>query len=67
MYVCICKGINEASVVAAVESGCQRLRDLRTHLGVCDQCGKCAQHARGLMQQTLARAGEIRNAREQSL
>lgn len=54
MYVCICKGITEKQVKAAVDDGCTSLRELRAELGVASNCGKCACHAREVLNESLA-------------
>ncbi|MEH6515997.1 MAG: bacterioferritin-associated ferredoxin [Halioglobus sp.] len=41
MYVCICKGITDTQIRAAVQDGASSLRDVRNTLGVASQCGKC--------------------------
>ncbi|MFT6276087.1 MAG: bacterioferritin-associated ferredoxin, partial [Halioglobus sp.] len=41
MYVCICKGITDTQIRAAVEDGASSLREVRNTLGVASQCGKC--------------------------
>lgn len=45
MYVCNCKGINEKSVKAAIQSGATSMCQLKekTSLGSC--CGRCVKHA----------------------
>lgn len=42
MYVCLCQGITDSQIRAAVESGADSLRQVREALGVMSQCGKCA-------------------------
>lgn len=49
MYVCICKGITDREVQAAIDDGCSSLRELRSELGVASNCGKCAGYARELL------------------
>ncbi len=41
MYVCLCKGITERQLKAAVAEGNTEFRDLKQELGVGAQCGKC--------------------------
>jgi bacterioferritin-associated ferredoxin len=53
MYVCLCKGITDAQIRAAVEDGANSLRDLRTTLGVASQCGKCGTLTRDIFQESL--------------
>lgn len=50
MYLCICKGVREGEVVAlSTQARGTRMRDLREKLGVCSECGKCAQRALQLL------------------
>lgn len=49
MYICVCKGVTDRQIRQALKSGCHSLRDLRDHLGVASQCGKCACHAQQLV------------------
>ncbi|MCZ6829230.1 MAG: bacterioferritin-associated ferredoxin [Gammaproteobacteria bacterium] len=53
MYVCLCKGITDAQIRAAVEDGASSLRELRTTLGVASQCGKCGILTREIVRETL--------------
>lgn len=53
MYLCICKGVREGEVIALSNQGQGvRMRDLRERLGVCSECGKCAQRALQLLRNT---------------
>jgi len=59
MYICVCKGVTDTAIREAVHKGADRMRDLKTCLGVSEQCGRCACHAKevlekALMQKTLA-------------
>ena len=50
MYVCLCKGITDTQIRAAIQDGASSLRDLRNNLGVCctiDESG-------GLMRKVIA-------------
>jgi len=51
MYVCICKAITEQQVKDAVLQGAGSFRDVRQCLGVSTGCGKCASHARSVVNQ----------------
>jgi bacterioferritin-associated ferredoxin len=42
MYVCLCNGITERAVRAAVDAGARNLDDLRVMTGVAANCGSCA-------------------------
>ena len=52
MYICICKGVTDSAIREAVYQGAERMRDLKTCLGVTGQCGKCACHTKEVLDQT---------------
>jgi len=59
MYICVCKGVTDTAIREAVHRGADPMRDLKTCLGVSEQCGICACHAKevlekALMQRTVA-------------
>ncbi len=54
MYVCLCKGITDSQIRAAVEDGASSLREVRSMLGVASQCGKCGLLARQIVDDALA-------------
>lgn len=61
MYVCICKGITDTQIRAAVQDGASSLRDVSHSLGVASQCGKCGIMAREIVRESLhdmAESGE---------
>lgn len=51
MIVCLCKQVSCRDIRAAADNGAGSLRDLSRLLGVATQCGKCAQCARGVLQE----------------
>lgn len=51
MYVCICKGITDHQIRAAVHQGADSMRAVRQSLGVASQCGKCGSLARDIMRE----------------
>jgi bacterioferritin-associated ferredoxin len=53
MYVCICKGITDTQIRAAVQDGASSLRDVRNTLGVASQCGKCGILTREIVRESL--------------
>ncbi|BFM20302.1 bacterioferritin-associated ferredoxin [Gilvimarinus japonicus] len=53
MYVCLCKGITDHQIEAAVHEGAHSLGKLRKTLGVASQCGKCASLTREILDETL--------------
>lgn len=54
MYVCVCKGITDHQIRAAVSEGATSVGQLRRRLGVASQCGKCSCLTREIVQETLA-------------
>jgi bacterioferritin-associated ferredoxin len=53
MVVCICHGINEKALRAAVESGATTMSDLQAQTGVATCCGKCADCANCVLNDAL--------------
>lgn len=53
MYVCLCKGITDRQISAAVHDGAHSLGKLRKTLGVASQCGKCTSLTREILDETL--------------
>jgi len=49
MYVCICRGITDSQLRAAIDDGARDMREVSRCLGVATQCGKCGRHARTLL------------------
>jgi len=54
MYVCLCKGITDHQIKAAIEDGATSMSKLRKVLDVAGQCGKCGVMTREILQETLA-------------
>lgn len=52
MYVCLCKGITDGQIRAAVENGAS-IREIRDQLGVMTECGKCACLTRDIVKSSL--------------
>lgn len=53
MYVCLCKGITDTQIRAAVQEGASSLREIHASLGVASQCGKCGIMARDIVRESL--------------
>ena len=53
MYICVCKGVTDTAIREAVHRGADRMRDLKTCLGVSEQCGIYACHAKEVLEQAL--------------
>ena len=58
MYVCLCKGITDTQIRAAVEDGASSLSEVRSTLGVASQCGKCGVLTRQIVRETLLDSAE---------
>lgn len=58
MYVCVCNGVTERQIEAAVENGATQLRELRLLLGVASECGRCASCAHQCLQAALQAQAE---------
>lgn len=56
MYVCLCKGITDRQIKAAIDNGANSIGQLRKSLGVASQCGKCSTMTREILQETLCEA-----------
>jgi bacterioferritin-associated ferredoxin len=68
MYVCVCNAVTERDIGCAVAEGCCSLRDLREQLGVGACCGRCTDHAREVLRDSLhAHAPHRHNAAGQHL
>jgi bacterioferritin-associated ferredoxin len=53
MYVCLCKGITDSQIRAAIEDGASSFKEVRNTLGVASQCGKCGILTREILRETL--------------
>lgn len=61
MYVCICKGITDHQIRAAINEGATSMGQLRRELGVATQCGKCRCLTKEILQDTLSPSGTARD------
>tara|TARA_B110000503_G_scaffold37745_3_gene61772 strand:+ start:37852 stop:38055 length:204 start_codon:yes stop_codon:yes gene_type:complete len=62
MYVCLCKGITDTQIRAAIMDGANSFKEVRKTLGVASQCGKCGILTRDIVRETL-----LDNTQEQAL
>lgn len=53
MYVCICKGITDTQIRAAVQDGASSVSEVSNTLGVGSQCGKCGILTREIVREYL--------------
>ena len=54
MYVCVCNAVTDRDIDSAVGRGVCSLEDLSDSLKVATCCGRCADCARRVLQQSLA-------------
>jgi bacterioferritin-associated ferredoxin len=64
MFVCICRNVTDGQIRQAMrEHDLCSLREVREHLGVGSQCGKCAQCAKQVIATELERQAELAESR----
>lgn len=49
MYVCVCNGVSDREVRAAIDAGATTVRELCTQLPLANRCGRCADAVRELL------------------
>jgi len=49
MFVCVCNGITERQIRAAIEDGARTVQELGARLGVASGCGCCSEFAADLI------------------
>ena len=55
MYVCLCRNVTDKDIRQLVHTeGVSSMRELREHLGVSTQCGKCAICAKEVLQEAIS-------------
>jgi bacterioferritin-associated ferredoxin len=54
MYVCLCHGVTDGQIRRAVDSGCCSMRKLSKELKVATSCGRCAVHAKQVLDESRA-------------
>ena len=58
MYICLCHGVTDRDIRACIEEGAGSMRELRAKLAVGTQCGKCACHVRGILEEKTSAKGD---------
>ena len=53
MYVCICHGVTDKQIRSAAESGVDSLEGLSRQLMVATCCGRCADCARQVLEESI--------------
>jgi len=56
MYVCVCRGITDGQIHAAINSGCDDYTKIRNKLQVGMQCGKCACYVKQMVNAVFVNA-----------
>jgi bacterioferritin-associated ferredoxin len=56
MYVCMCNAVTDGDIRAAVSLGARSLSDLTASLGVASCCGRCADFADNLVNESRRKA-----------
>lgn len=56
MYICICKGVTQRQLLAAIDNGAKSVRDLRQQCDVCNCCGKCAPDVKRVLAERTSEA-----------
>lgn len=57
MYVCLCHNVTDTDIRHLVRTrGVDSMRELREHLGVATQCGKCAKCAKDVLRDAVHEA-----------
>jgi bacterioferritin-associated ferredoxin len=59
MYVCICNGVTDTQIEAAIDNGAETMRDLSNELNIGSQCGKCCQCAKRVMNKKLLQIADL--------
>ncbi|WP_079416431.1 (2Fe-2S)-binding protein [Thiomonas intermedia] len=64
MFVCICRNVTDGQIRQAMrEHDLCSLREVREHLGVGSQCGRCAQCAKQVIAGELERQSQAERRR----
>ena len=51
MYVCLCKGITDSQIRAAVDQGADSITELQKKIGVALSCGSCIEMTESILEQ----------------
>jgi len=61
MYICLCHGVNEATIREAVRNGSCTMRELSFQTGCGTQCGSCVSQVEALLVETLPTERAVSN------
>ena len=53
MYICLCHGVNEATIRDAVKNGSRTMRELSFQTGCGTQCGSCVSQVQSLLLESI--------------
>ena len=62
MFICLCKGITDSQIQQAVTEGATTLAAVRRKLELATQCCKCLPEARMIIDVTIAKQQETKDA-----
>lgn len=62
MYVCICHGVTDTQIEAAIDNGAETMRMISKELNVGSQCGQCCSCAKKLLNNKLMQIAEAQPA-----
>ena len=51
MYVCLCKGITDSQIRAAVDQGADSITELQKKIGIAQSCGSCIEMTESILEQ----------------
>lgn len=52
MFVCLCNGVTDSQIIAAIKSGCDSLKKIQTCTKAMTQCCKCCESCKELLNST---------------
>lgn len=52
MFVCLCNGVTDKQITAAIEQGCTTLKAIQTQTGAMTQCCKCCSMCKDILDST---------------
>lgn len=58
MFVCVCQGITDTQIRQAVQEGKTSLGQVGQHLHVAQQCGRCGQMTKMIINQELEKLAQ---------
>ena len=62
MYVCLCHGVTDTAIEAAIDDGAVSMKQITQELNVGSQCGKCCSCAKKVLNNKLMQIAEAQPA-----